>query len=87
MSDLQIVAICLVAVFVGLAVLSLIISLFPVLIPAKAAQPATKAPTSPAAAAAVPQEEEEEIAAIIAAVQQAFEEEQANPLVRNREGL
>ncbi len=86
MSDLQIVGICLLAVFVGLAVLSFIISLFPVLIPAKAEQPAAKASLSPAAAA-VTQEEEEEIAAIIAAVQQAFEDEQANPLVRNREGL
>jgi Na+-transporting methylmalonyl-CoA/oxaloacetate decarboxylase gamma subunit len=88
MPDLEIVGISLFAVFVGLAILSFIISLFPYLIPAKKKQPAAEAAGMPAPVNVRAQEEEElEMAAIIAAVSQAFEDEQTNPLVRNSESL
>ncbi len=86
MSDLEVVGISLLAVFVGLAILSFIIGLFPVLIRTKKTQ-TVAAPATTAPAAGAVQEDEEEMAAIIAAVSQAFEDEQCNPLVRNSEGL
>lgn len=85
MSDLEVVGISLLAVFFGLAILSFIIGLFPVLI--RTETQAVAAPATAAPAAGAVQEDEEEMAAIIAAVSQAFEDEQCNPLVRNSEGL
>ncbi len=88
MLDLEIVGISLLAVFVGLAILSFIISLFPYLIPPEKKQSAAEAAEMTAPVNGRAQEEEEiEMAAIIAAVSQAFEDEQTNPLVRNSESL
>lgn len=86
MTDFEVVGISLLAVFAGLAILSLIISLFPLIFRAKAPQPAAAAAPAPAPAPAAPQEDEDEMAAIIAAVSQAYEDECIDPLIRNYEG-
>lgn len=86
MSNLEVVIISLVAVFAGLAILSFIISLFPLWFrPAVAKAPAAPQPGQ-TPTPREPEEDEDELSAVLAAAVQAFEEE-TNPLVRNADEM
>lgn len=84
MSNLEVVVVSLFAVFGGLGILTLIISMFPLIFRTTLPKPAV-AP-APAAAPAAPQLDEEELAIVMMAAIQAYEEETANCLARNWEG-
>ena len=85
MSNFEVVVISLVAVFVGLAMLSFIISLFPLVFKPKAAAAPAGVSTAPAAAAA-PAEDPDELLAVMMAAAAYEEDERPNPLIRNYEG-
>ena len=85
MSNFEVVVISLAAVFVGLAMLSFIISLFPLVFKPKTAAAPAPAGTSTAPAAA-PAEDPDELLAVMMAAAAYEEDERPNPLIRNYEG-